>query len=209
LLNSDTEAGIKHHRLTLEFSANPAWYAVQALPYMMEYPYDCTEQIFTRFYANSLASYIVSSRPGIAEMFKKYSEESPEALWSNLQKNQELKNVLLEETPWVMNAQKEAEAKKNMALLFDLSRMATEKQKAIDKLAEAQLQEGAWPWFKGMQPSRYITQYLVEGMGRLKYLGTDAGSNSRMNAMLDKAVLWLDREFVKEFKKIKTPKTTD
>jgi uncharacterized protein YfaS (alpha-2-macroglobulin family) len=202
LLNSGTEAGIKHHRLTLEFSANPAWYAVQALPYMMEYPYDCTEQIFTRFYANSLASHIVSSRPGIAEMFKKYSEESPEALWSNLQKNQELKNVLIEETPWVLNAQNEAEAKKNMALLFDLSRMATEKQKAIDKLAEAQLHEGAWPWFKGMQPSRYITQYLVEGMGRLKYLGTDAGSNSRMNAMLDKAVLWLDREFVKEFKKI-------
>lgn len=205
LLNSASEEGIKHHRLTLEFSANPAWYAVQALPYMMEYPYDCTEQIFARFYANSLAAHIVASRPGIAEMFKKYSEESPEALWSNLQKNQELKNVLLEETPWVMNAQNEAEAKKNMALLFDLSRMSAEKQKAIDKLAEAQLQEGAWPWFKGMQPSRYITQYLVEGMGRLKYLGTDATNNSRMTAMLDKAVLWLDKEFIKDFKKIQNP----
>jgi uncharacterized protein YfaS (alpha-2-macroglobulin family) len=205
LLKSAEETGLKHHRLTLEFSANPAWYAVQALPYLMEYPYDCSEQIFTRFYANSLAAHIVSSKPGIAEMFKKYSTQTPEALWSNLQKNQELKGVLLEETPWVLNAQNEAESKKNMALLFDLNRMAAEQQKAIDKLAEAQLAEGAWPWFKGMMPSRYITQYLVEGMGRLKYLGVDATRHTRMTAMADKAILWLDIEFVKDFKKIKKP----
>ena len=53
-LMNNTSSTLQNYNLTLEFTANPAWYAIQALPYMMEFPYECSEQIFNRFYANSL-----------------------------------------------------------------------------------------------------------------------------------------------------------
>lgn len=196
LANHKPEDGADHHAVTLEFSANPTWYAVQALPYMMEYPHECSEQIFSRFYANALAGHIVESKPAISEMFKRYSEESPEALWSNLNKNEELKQVLLEETPWVLQAQNETAAMQRIALLFELDRMRQEQKKALRKLAEAQMPDGSWPWFKGMRPDRYITQYIVEGLGRLQHLGVSFEQDAQVQQMLTKALRFLDKAVV-------------
>src|SRR5690606_24312402 len=101
---------LTHHNLTLEYTSNPAWYAIQALPYMMEYPYECAEQTFTRYYANVLATHIANSSPKIKAVFDAWSAKGKEAFMSNLEKNQELKALFLEETPWVFNAHSEAES---------------------------------------------------------------------------------------------------
>ena len=111
-------ATLKNHAYTLEFTANPAWYAVQALPYIMEYPYECAEQTFARYYANSLASYVVNSKPKIKAIFDSWKMSSPDAFLSNLQKNQELKSLILEETPWVLQAKSESENKKRVAFIL-------------------------------------------------------------------------------------------
>src|SRR5581483_7569658 len=100
LLHSDSSETLNHHALTVEFTANPAWYAVQALPYLMEYPYECAEQVFNRAYANALATAIVANNPGLQSMFEKWRTTDTAALLSNLQKDPGLKSVLLEETPW-------------------------------------------------------------------------------------------------------------
>src|SRR5688572_26110380 len=89
---------LSNHRLTLEFTSNPAWYAVQALPYMMEYPYECSEQTFTRYYSNTIASHIANSSPKMKTVFDSWKTQSPDAFLSNLEKNQELKSAVLEET---------------------------------------------------------------------------------------------------------------
>ena len=123
LINSSSSSTLKQHKLTLEYTSNPAWYAIQAMPYMMEYPYECAEQTFTRYYSNSLASSIVNSSPKIKAVFDNWKQQSPEAFMSNLEKNQELKSLLLQETPWVLNYQDEGERKKRAALLFDLNKM--------------------------------------------------------------------------------------
>ncbi len=96
----------------------------------------------------------------------------PSALMSNLQKNEELKSVLLQETPWVLQAKNEAQQKKNIALLFDLVRMSNElKQMAISKLQEyAKFSNGGFVWFKGGPDDRYMTQYILTGIGHLKKL---------------------------------------
>ncbi|MBL4650755.1 MAG: alpha-2-macroglobulin, partial [Aureispira sp.] len=130
---------MKHHKLTLEFTQNPAWYAIQSLPYLMEYPYECTEQIFSRYYANSLASDVANSHPKVKRVFDQWKNIDTDALKSNLSKNQELKYALLEETPWVLAAQSEETQKKNIGILFDLNRMGNELAKARDKMADRQL----------------------------------------------------------------------
>ncbi|MBN1953142.1 MAG: hypothetical protein JW801_18195 [Bacteroidales bacterium] len=199
-LADNTSTTLKHQRYTLEFTSNPAWYAVQALPYMIEYPYECTEQTFSRYYANAIATHIANSNPKIKQVFDTWASFQPDALLSNLEKNQELKSALLEETPWVLNAGDETQRKRNVALLFDMNRMSHELESAIRKIQEAQTGNGGFPWFKGMPEDRYITQYIVTGMGHLEAMGVNTVRNdSRTWNMLVRAIAYVDREMEERY----------
>jgi hypothetical protein len=203
-LMNNTSSTLQNYNLTLEFTANPAWYAIQALPYMMEFPYECSEQIFNRFYANSIATYIANSSPKIKAVFEKWKEIDKDALLSNLEKNQELKYALLEETPWVLDAQDESERKRRVGLLFDLTRMANELDRAERQLQENQYSNGGWPWFPGLPENRFITQYIVVGMGHLERLGIkDIRENSATWQMLTKAVLYTDVRMYEDYENLK------
>lgn len=177
--------------LTLEFTPNPIWYAIQAMPYLMEYPYECNEQIFSRYYANTLATNIVNSHPRVKQVFDEWLNATPDAFCSQLEKNQELKSVLLEETPWVLDAQRESSRKQNVALLFDLHRMAKEGKNACKKLEDRQNNDGGWSWFAGGQSSSYITEHIVAGIGHLNALGVKSALKSNT---LKKAISFIDRE---------------
>lgn len=204
LINSGQSNTLKHHKLTLEFTSNPAWYAIQALPYLIEYPYDCNEQIFSRFYANSIASHIANSNPRIKRVFDSWLQSTPDALLSNLEKNQELKSVLLEETPWVLQGKNESERKKRIALLFDLNKMANEKERALQKLLQNQMSNGGWSWFKGMPDDRYITQHIVQGLGKLNKLGIEKWeNNSKLRKALIDAVEYIDNRMREDYEHIK------
>ena len=196
---------LRHESFTLEFTANPAWYAVQALPYLMEYPHDCAEQVFSRFYANSLSSHIANSDPKIQRVFELWRTiPESKALLSNLEKNQELKALLIEETPWLLNAQNESERKRRIGLLFDLDRMAMENNTAIKKLSEIQTPNGGFPWFKGMSESWYITQHIVGGFGHLDKLGvTEVRKNSTVWNIIKNAIPFLDKQLEKSYNDLK------
>ena len=207
LLASDSSSTLQHRSLTLEYTPNPAWYAVQALPYLMEFPHECAEQIFSRYYANHLAAHIVSERPVVKKVFDAWSKGTPGnegAFLSALEKNPELKGVLLEETPWVMNAKDEGERKRRIALFFDLHRMANEEAAAMKKLGDMQLPSGAWPWWSGMQPARYITQHIVAGFGHLQQLGAlDTDPDSEAARMVRNAVTWLDKQVEEDHQRMR------
>jgi uncharacterized protein YfaS (alpha-2-macroglobulin family) len=199
-LVDNTSTTLRNNRFTLEFTSNPAWYAVQALPYLMEYPYECTEQTFSRYYANSIASHISNSNPKIKAVFDVWANIQPDALLSKLEKNQELKSALLEETPWVLNAKSESERKRNVGLLFDLNRMGNELERAMKKIMEAQNSSGGFSWFSGMPEDRYITQYLVSGMGHLDVMGVKSvRDDSRVWQMIVKALNYMDREMQEHY----------
>ena len=198
-LKNNTSTSLKHHNLSLEITSNPAWYAVQALPYLMEYPYECAEQTFARYYSNALASHIANSNPRIQEVFNQW--KNSDALLSNLEKNQELKSIIIQETPWLRDAQSETEQKKRIALLFDLNKMKNELASAVRKLEQAQMSNGGFPWFKGARyPNRYITQHIASGFGHLNKLGL---SNADAQQMIKKAVKFLDDEILSDFNELK------
>lgn len=195
---------LRNQRYTLEFTSNPAWYAIQALPYLMEYPYECVEQTFSRFYANSIASHIANSHPRIKQVFDTWKNIQPDALLSNLEKNQELKSALLEETPWVLEAKDESQRKRMVGVLFDLNRMANEQEKALDKIIKAQTPNGGFTWFPGFPEDRYMTQHIVAGMGHLDVLGVrSVREDERTWTMLTSAAAYLDREIKKDYDNLK------
>lgn len=196
----------RNQSLTLEFTSNPAWYAVQAMSYLMEYPYDCAEQIFSKFYANSLSAAIVKSSPRIQAIFEQWRDvpDSKNALLSNLEKNQELKQVLIEETPWVFQAENEAERKKRVGLLFDLNQMAAGQRIAFDKLRKMQRGDGGFAWFDGMAPNRYITQHIIAGFCKLAALeAVPEDYAPEVQAILDKGFEYLDSDLLRDYEEVK------
>tara|TARA_R110001583_G_scaffold87485_2_gene228151 strand:+ start:1570 stop:7686 length:6117 start_codon:yes stop_codon:yes gene_type:complete len=192
---------LKNHKLTLEITSNPAWYAIQSLPYLMEYPYECAEQTFSRYYANALARHIANSNPRIKEVFDLW--KNSDALASNLEKNSALKSIIISETPWLRNAQNETEQKKRIGLLFDLNKMKNEQEIALNKLKELQFSNGGFPWFKGSNyPNRYITQHIAASFGHLKKLNIILNEDSASQKMITKAVQFLDDEILVDYSKL-------
>lgn len=199
-LKNSTSNTLRSHRYTVEFTSNPVWYAVQALPYLMEFPHECTEQIFSRFYANALAAYVTQKLPNLRRVYDRWKAAGSPAMQSNLTKNQELKTALLEETPWVLEALSEEQQKQNIALLFDLNRMADERARALSTLAERQAPSGGWSWFPGGRESWYITQHIVAGLGHLQHLGVlDAQQDDDVSHMLDQALGFCHREMQRHY----------
>lgn len=204
-LKNNTSKTLSNYKYTLEFTSNPVWYAVLSLPYMMEYPYECSEQIFSRMYANAIASHIANSSPKIKQIFESWKNTSPDAFYSNLEKNEELKNIVLEESPWLMDAQKETAANQRVGELFDTKRLAEEQKRTINKLMSQQSNAGSWSWFNGGQPSLYITQHIVAGFGHLQTLGISTITD---NEPIEKAIYYIDSENNKRYFHLKdNPKT--
>ncbi|MDR0791850.1 MAG: alpha-2-macroglobulin, partial [Chitinophagaceae bacterium] len=203
LLNNQSTT-LQTQSLTVEYTANPVWNAVQSLPYLMEFPHECAEQTFNRFYANALAAYIVAKYPRIQSVFEKWKTQDTAALQSNLQKNEELKQILLQETPWVLQAENEAQQKKNIALLFDMAKMSAEATGALRKLEQMQMSSGGFPWFKGGWEDRYITQYILAGIGRLiKLHAVSDASLQTLNSIAGKATNYLDGALEQDYLELK------
>ncbi len=191
-LLTNTSQSLVNESITVEYTANPVWTVVQSLPYLMEYPYECAEQTFNRLYANTLAADIINKYPRIKEVFNQWKNDTV-ALKSNLQKNEELKQILLQETPWVLNAESEEQKQKNIALLFDLVKMSNSADAALEKLKQLQMPSGGFAWFKGGREDRYITNYILTGIGKLKNIKAfSAATESKIMELVTKAISFLD-----------------
>jgi uncharacterized protein YfaS (alpha-2-macroglobulin family) len=203
LIASNQSETLRHHKLTLEFSSNPAWYAVQALPVISEPTHKNSLSIFAAVYANSIAFNIANSNPKIKRVFDTWKTQTPEAFLSNLEKNQALKTLLLEQTPWVLQANNETERKQRIALLFDINNMQHRLDGAIRMLQQMQTPNGGFRWFEGMRDSRYITQQIVQGFGKLHSMGiVDAQNDQRISQMLNQAVRYLEERIREDYEEI-------
>ena len=213
-LTSTTSPTRQNYALTLEMTANPAWYAVQSLPYLLEYPYECAEQTFSRLYANLLAAQLLKSNPRFKTVLAEWTRQAQsgpaqqrEQLAGKLAQNQELKNILLQETPWVRDAQGETARLARLSSLFDEARLKTETAAALAKLKQMQLSDGAFPWFEKMPADRYITQLIVAGFGKLKVLGAfDASQDDAARELLQNALRYLDNATARDYAELRRQK---
>lgn len=195
LLASGKSDTLRHQSLTVQMTSQPAWYAVMALPYLMEFPHECSEQLFNRFYANALARHIANSDPKIRRVFDLW--KATPTLDSPLEKNQDLKAVMLEETPWWREATVESQARRDLGLLFDDNRLNDETSRALKQLAERQQSDGLWAWFPGGGSSEYISRYIVTGFGRLRQLGVQVDLST-----VNKALVGLDAVLDEDYRRI-------
>jgi hypothetical protein len=185
---------------------------------MMEYPYECSEQIFSRYYSNAIGTHLANSDPAIKRVFNQWKSAAQnkegDAFRSELEKNPELKQALLTETPWVRDAQNETEQRRRIAELFDTDRMESELAVSLKKLTQNQKPDGGWGWFNGMESDMYITRYIVSGFGKMRKMGVWK-MDAETQTMLANAIEFLDEEMVKYYdrralkEKDYTPSWTD
>lgn len=191
-------------RLTVEFTGNPAWDAVQALPVLSEPSTDNAISWATAFYANTLAGYIANSQPRIKAVFDNWrlSGGTKETFLSRLEQNQDVKNILLGESPWLLEATTEAEQQQRIATLFDVNQLNYRNMASLLKLKELQGEDGAWSWFGGMSGNRYVTGYITGLLVRLSLL-TDKALPEEAAMMKAKAFDYLNKEALKEYRAIR------
>lgn len=201
-LLQEQSASASNESLTVEFSSNPTWYVVKALPYLQEGNDQCIETIINRFYANAMAAQILNRYPKIKAYYLDWKKDSA-SLVSNLQKNQALKQVLIEETPWVLQAKTETEQMQALAQLFNLARLAEDQETQLKQLLDLQLSEGGFAWFKGGWTNPYMTSLVLTRIGQLKRLGAITPDIAiRLKPMLLKAVAYLDQVFLTQYEKL-------
>jgi hypothetical protein len=173
LLKSGESQTLRHHSLTAEFSTNPSWYALQALPSLSEPLPDCSEQLFECLYAGALADMMRRNIPAIREWLSKRESQAPShSLDSALRSNESLKSDLFQETPWVTEAKSEEIRINSLASFLDSNRMQRQIRSCLLGLRNLQSPTGGFPWFNGGPDDRFITQSILAGLGRLHRLGS-------------------------------------
>ncbi|MEI8227391.1 MAG: alpha-2-macroglobulin family protein [Planctomycetota bacterium] len=185
---------IESQSLVVQAASNPAWYAVLALPSIMESSDESTETLFTRLYANTLARHIATRDPRIQKIFEQW--KGTKTLESPLEKNADLVKTLLAETPWVREAVDETEARARIALLFDANRAADEAQAALARLESLRNGDGGWPWFPGGNTCDSVSLGIIAGFGRLRAAGATIDVQPAVAALP-----WLDGRLVEEQKR--------
>jgi len=194
---------LKNISFTIEATSHPVWLAIQSLPYLKDVSCENSISYTNALFSNLLAKKITEDNPKIKRVFDKWKNAKTgadkDALLSNLSKNQELKNILLEETPWVLDAIDEEQQKRNIALLFDLNQVRNDKYAFVRKLKAIQNPDGGFPWFQSGRSNRYITQYIVETFGRMKKLGL-LNNEREINNILKPAINYVNNDVVKQYK---------
>lgn len=189
------------YRMVFEFSTNPVWYAIQALPSIGN-PRNENDALswFAAYYASIFADAVLQTVPQTKQIFEQWRSEgkNKESLLSNLEKNQDLKTILLEESPWLLDGKKESEQKERIGLLFDLNNQKQQRELAIRKLSELQTSSGGWSWYPGMPESRYITQFIIGYMSKIQSLGTYKFNNKELS-LIQNGLRYLDDMIAKDY----------
>lgn len=199
---------LTHQKMVLEFSSNPVWYAVQSLPFLMENESQCAEKVFAALYANLLVRHIIEAFPEIEKMFEQWRIAGDAAFLSELEKNESLKQILLQETPWVLDALNEKEQRQNLALLFNRNQVEAQIKSHLYTLSNLQNNDGSWSWYAGMPHSRYISQYIAVGTGRLLALGVIDYGHELMQ-LIQKTKRYLDNEILNDFNRLENIEQND
>lgn len=204
--NNKSES-LDHKSFTVEYIDNLAWQAVLALPYLSKANDMSATSLVNSYYANAIAKYIVEQNPKVQQIFNQWKAKSPEVFMSELEKNEELKNIILKETPWVMEAKSETEQRRRIGQLFELNQLQNNQENMLAELKKLQNADGGFTWFKGGKSSTYITQNVLTRLGHLSRLGV---SVDHLKSMIDRAEKFVTDEKVAYYEKyIKDAKNKD
>lgn len=197
-LKNTTSTTITNVSNTLELTTNPIWEIMFALPSLKNDQNSSADVVFNKWFADVLASEIFKANPKMKTVFEEY--QSKGLLKSNLEKNQELKQLLLEETPWVLESKNEEEQMQKLALLFDTNTMRNSINQDWDDLKKLQNPDGGFSWYSGYPSSYGTSLYILKNLGKINTWLKDNAKDyqgSGQQEMISQLVQYVDNEISK------------
>jgi len=168
---ADDDATLVHDQLVVTVDAQLFQGVLAALPYLVDYPYECTEQTLNRFLSTAIIQTVFEESPALASMAKALSErESRLPAWQVDDPNRKMQ---LEETPWLVQSRGGGEDPDRLINLLDPDIAADQMRGSSEKLRNMQTQEGGFPWMPGGRPSPYLTLYVLQGLSRAREFGVE------------------------------------
>lgn len=200
-LESVVPSGVSGAKVKFEMTNNPAWLMVQSLPYVANPSDKNAISLSTALFANGVANHIVGLNPKIKTVFEQWKRESSTetSLMSSLEKDEELKALVLTETPWVGDAAGESARKRALANYFDTNTLEAQRAQIISSLKNLQNPDGSFSWWQGMGGSLYMTVAVVKTLVRLEAMTGE----SVAPPLLKKAWVYLDKEAAREVAELK------
>ncbi|MBZ4412299.1 hypothetical protein K8640_29165 [Myxococcus sp. XM-1-1-1] len=154
--------------------------ALQALPYLVDYPYECSEQTLNRFVSSGILGSLYDKYPAVAKMAKEMSQrETQFETWDAVDPN---RKMALEETPWLELAKGGREGNAGLVKVLDPKVARAERDSAMAKLRKAQTSSGGFPWWPGGPPSPYMTLYILHGLSRAMEYGVEVPADMTSRA---------------------------
>lgn len=197
----DTAPNARNRRLTVEYTANPLWYVVQALPDIATPRYDNAVSIASAFYATTLEQMIARLSPELSKAAERWaSEQSGDTLIENaLLRNEDLKNIVLNETPWVAEANDISTRRRNLARAFDYDASSARARNLSERLSLLQQSDGGWSWYPGMQSNNYVTGRVLDMLVRLEMLTGE----KPVAGVVSKGISYMDKYVARTIKRMK------
>ena len=194
--------GSSQKKLTVEYTNNPAWLMVQSLPFVGNPNEKNAISLAAAYYANSIGKFILAQSPQAKSVFEGWKREQGDetSLMSSLEKNQDLKNLVLNDTPWVLDADRESDQKRALANFFDEEQMESRLNTIFDRLQTLQHGDGSFSWWQGMLGSPRMTGEVLEFLTRLNLL---VGKQNATERMMRRANDYLDKIVSKEVEEFK------
>lgn len=189
----------ENHKISINLVTNPIWSAIESLPYLMEYEHDCAEQTFSKLFANSISEKIINDNPKIKSLLENWKKNPT----SKLKMNEDLKSVLLSETPWLV--ENNDELQKRISSLLEVTKLKTTNDILFQKLKEKQSSNGGFSWFGVGNENEYITRHILSGIGHLTKLNPE--NETKYKDIVAKGIRYLDSKF--ETSKAKREAQTD
>lgn len=194
----------KSNKLTVEYTNSPAWLMVQALPSMINPDGDNAISLATAYYANSIGRHLMQSTPVIKQTMELWKNDASQnggsTLQSVLQKNESLKQIVLAETPWLLDADRESEQKQQLMGYFNESQINYRLADNLLRLSRLQNADGSFAWWKGMEGSPYMTMSVLQTLTRLNHM---VGEQNEIKTIVRTAFAYMDKQMAREVKEMK------
>jgi alpha-2-macroglobulin len=179
-------------QLVVTVDAQLFYSVLQALPYLVDYPYECTEQTLNRFVSTGIVTSLFDRYPAVGRMAQELSKRDTRfETWDAADPN---RKMALEETPWLEMARGGKDAGAPLLKVLDPRVARAERDSSIDKLKKAQTSSGGFPWWPGGPPSPFMTLYIVHGLSRAAEHGVDVP-----HEVTQRAWSYLARHFREEY----------
>ncbi len=193
-----------YRKLIVEYTANPIWTAIEALPSVANSMSYSATSLANMFYVTTMAAMEAQRHPEILSLAdRRRAAGSVDSIYLQLERNQELKQIVLNETPWVAAADAERSRLENLAQLFDTLTLSYKRQGCLDRLLDLQSPGGGWSWYKGMPDNLWVTINVAEILVRLNASASQWMPEKGWQALLH-SMNYMDAEVKRWIDELKT-----